>query len=65
VVKAFSSYFQLHVVLDGTRHFTEVARDMSDRIHDRHGIEHVTVQPEAAPAPVSFQPLSGLKGKRP
>src|SRR5438552_4167692 len=54
----------VHVVLDGTRHGTEVARDVSDRIHDRHGIEHVTVQPEAAPAPVSFQPLAGLKGKR-
>ena len=54
----------VHVVLDGTRHGTEVARDVSDRIRDRHGIEHVTVQPEAAPAPVSFQPLAGLKDKR-
>ena len=55
----------VHVVLDGNRHGTEVAREVSDRIRERHGIEHVTVQPEAAPAPVSFQPLAGLKGKRP
>jgi len=55
----------VHVVLDGTRHGTEVARDVSDRIRERHGIEHATVQPEAGPAPVSFQSLAGLKGKRP
>ena len=55
----------VHVVLDGTRHGTEVAREVSDRIRERHRIEHVTVQPEAAPAPVSFQPLAALKGKRP
>jgi cobalt-zinc-cadmium efflux system protein len=55
----------VHVVLDGTRHGTEVAREVSDRIRERHRIEHVTVQPEAVPAPVSFQPLAGLKGKRP
>ena len=55
----------VHVVLDGSRHGTEVAREVSDRIRERHGIEHVTVQPEAASAPVSFQPLSGLRSKRP
>jgi len=55
----------VHVVLDGTRHGTEVAREVSDRIRERHRIEHVTVQPEAAPVPVSFQPLAALKGKRP
>jgi cobalt-zinc-cadmium efflux system protein len=55
----------VHVVLDGSRHGTEVAREVSDRIRERHGIEHVTVQPEAASAPVSFQPLAGLRGKRP
>jgi cobalt-zinc-cadmium efflux system protein len=55
----------VHVVLDGTRHGTEVAREVSDRVRERHRIEHVTVQPEAAPVPVSFQPLAGLKGKRP
>jgi cobalt-zinc-cadmium efflux system protein len=54
----------VHVVLDGTRHGTEVAREVSDRIRERHHIDHVTVQPEAAPAPVSFQSLAGLKDKR-
>jgi cobalt-zinc-cadmium efflux system protein len=54
----------VHVVLDGSRHGTEVARDVRERIHERHHIDHVTVQPEAASAPVSFQPLAGLKGKR-
>jgi cobalt-zinc-cadmium efflux system protein len=54
----------VHVVLDGSRHGTEVAREVSERIRERHHIDHVTVQPEAASAPVSFQPLAGLKGKR-
>jgi cobalt-zinc-cadmium efflux system protein len=54
----------VHVVLDGSHHGTEVARDVRERIRERHGIDHVTVQPEAASAPVSFQPLAGLKGKR-
>jgi cobalt-zinc-cadmium efflux system protein len=54
----------VHVVLDGSRHGTEVAREVRDRIRERHHIDHVTVQPEAASAPVSFQPLAGLKGKR-
>jgi len=50
----------VHVILDGTRHGTEVAMDVSRRIRDTHGIEHVTVQPEPPPARVSFQPLSGI-----
>jgi cobalt-zinc-cadmium efflux system protein len=54
----------VHVVLDGTRHGTEVAREVSDRIRERHHIDHVTVQPEAASAPVSFQSLAGLKDRR-
>jgi len=54
----------VHVVLDGTRHGTEVAREVRDRIRERHHIDHVTVQPEAASAPVSFQPLAGLEVKR-
>jgi cobalt-zinc-cadmium efflux system protein len=54
----------VHVVLDGSHHGTEVAREVRERIRERHGIDHVTVQPEAASAPVSFQPLAGLKGKR-
>lgn len=54
----------VHVVLDGSHHGTEVAREVRERIRERHHIDHVTVQPEAASAPVSFQPLAGLKGKR-
>jgi len=55
----------VHVVLDGSRHGTEVAREVSDRIHQRHHIEHVTVQPEAPPVePISFQPLSALVRRR-
>jgi cobalt-zinc-cadmium efflux system protein len=55
----------VHVVLDGSRHGTEVARDVSDRIHERHRIEHVTVQPEAPPVEqVSFQPISRLVRRR-
>jgi len=36
-----------HVVLNGTRHGTEVCADAARAIHDEHGIEHVTIQPEA------------------
>jgi cobalt-zinc-cadmium efflux system protein len=36
----------VHVVLDGARHGTDVARDVSNRVRDRHQIVHVTVQPE-------------------
>jgi cobalt-zinc-cadmium efflux system protein len=54
----------VHVVLDGSHHGTEVARDVRERIRERHGIDHVTVQPEAASAPVSFQPVAGIQGKR-
>ena len=54
----------VHVILDGTRHGTEVAQDVSARIRDAHGIEHVTVQPEAPAVRVSFQPLSGIVRRR-
>src|SRR5207245_8480635 len=55
----------VHVVLDGSRHGTEVAREVSDRIRERHRIDHVTVQPEAPPAErVSFQPISQLVRRR-
>jgi cobalt-zinc-cadmium efflux system protein len=50
----------VHVVLDGTRHGTEVAQDVCARVRDTHGIEHVTVQPEPPPARVSFQPRSSI-----
>jgi cobalt-zinc-cadmium efflux system protein len=50
----------VHVVLDGTRHGTEVAQDVCARVRQTHGIEHVTVQPEPPPVRVSFQPLSRI-----
>jgi len=37
----------VHVVLDGTAHGTDVARQVGERIHAEHKVEHVTVQPEA------------------
>jgi cobalt-zinc-cadmium efflux system protein len=48
----------VHVVLDGTRHGTEVAMDVSQRIKKEHGIDHVTVQPEqplASSAPLELR----------
>lgn len=45
----------VHVVLDGARHGTEVAREVARRVHDEHGISHVTVQPEAPPAPAALR----------
>ena len=38
----------VHVVLDGSRHGTDVAMEVSTRIREGHGIDHVTVQPEPA-----------------
>lgn len=46
----------VHVVLDGSRHGTEVAREVGRRVRAEHGIDHVTVQPEA-PAPALVQPV--------
>jgi cobalt-zinc-cadmium efflux system protein len=37
----------VHVVLDGTAHGTDVARDVGERIRHAHNVSHVTVQPEA------------------
>jgi cobalt-zinc-cadmium efflux system protein len=54
----------VHVILDGTRHGTEVAQQVCARVRQTHGIEHVTVQPEPPPARVSFQPLSGIRRPR-
>ncbi len=51
----------VHVVLDGSRHGTEVARDVSDRVRTTHGIDHVTVQPEAPTARVAFVHRSELR----
>ncbi len=49
----------VHVVLDGQAHGTGVARAVSERVAKEHGIEHVTVQPEAvleAEAPLPMRP---------
>jgi cobalt-zinc-cadmium efflux system protein len=54
-----------HVVLDGSRHGTDVSRDACDRVHERLGIEHVTIQAEPPTLPAEhFQPLSTV-GRRP
>jgi cobalt-zinc-cadmium efflux system protein len=46
----------VHVVLDGARHGPDVAREVARAVHDHHGIDHVTVQPEAPTvAAVSLQ----------
>jgi cobalt-zinc-cadmium efflux system protein len=51
-----------HVVLNGSRHGTDVVADASRAIHARHGIEHVTLQPEA-PVPGLVQ--LRIRGKSP
>jgi cobalt-zinc-cadmium efflux system protein len=48
----------VHVVLGGGYHGTEIATAVARRIREMHGIEHVTVQPEA-PAP-PLLPLASL-----
>jgi cobalt-zinc-cadmium efflux system protein len=40
----------VHVVLDGSAHGVEVARDVAARLSKELSLEHVTVQPEAPPA---------------
>lgn len=40
----------VHVILDGEHHGTEVAAAVCARLRRAHGVDHVTVQPEA-PAP--------------
>jgi cobalt-zinc-cadmium efflux system protein len=53
-----------HVVLDGTRHGTDVSQDACERIRERHEIEHVTIQAEPPPPGEHFQPLSTLGRRR-
>ncbi len=38
-----------HLVLRGNRHGTEVVADVATAIREHHGIDHVTLQPEAPP----------------
>jgi len=54
----------VHVVLDGQAHGTGVARAVSERVAKEHGIEHVTVQPEAvleAEAPLPMRPRAAIR----
>ena len=51
----------VHVVLDGSRHGTEVAQHVSDRIKAEHSILHVTVQPEPPKLRASVHPVSALR----
>jgi cobalt-zinc-cadmium efflux system protein len=55
----------VHVVLDGSRHGTEVAQHVSDRIKAKHSILHVTVQPEPPKLRASVHPLSALRPRNP
>lgn len=45
----------VHVVLDGARHGTDVAREVAGRVRERHRINHVTVQPEPPAVRTSLQ----------
>lgn len=45
----------VHVVLDGARHGTDVAREVARRVREEHGISHVTVQPEAPAMAATLQ----------
>lgn len=55
----------VHVVLDGSRHGTEVALEVSERIKAAHAIAHVTVQPEPPSLRASVHPISGLLPRNP
>ena len=50
----------VHVVLDGTAHGTDVARDVGERIRHSHNVTHVTVQPEAPPLSSLLHPPRSL-----
>ena len=57
----------VHVVLDGQAHGTGVARAVAERVARAHGIEHVTVQPEAvleAEAPLTIRPRAKVDARR-
>ncbi|MFT3927898.1 MAG: cation diffusion facilitator family transporter [Myxococcales bacterium] len=50
----------VHVVLDGAAHGTDVAQAVVQRIKDRFGITHVTVQPESPPTSAQLLPVERL-----
>ena len=54
----------VHVVLDGTRHGTDVSQAVCDRIRASHGIDHVTVQAEPPAPAASFHPLERVRQRR-
>jgi cobalt-zinc-cadmium efflux system protein len=54
----------VHVVLDGTAHGTDVAREVGERIRVQHKVSHVTVQPEAPPLSPALHPAQNLLRKR-
>jgi cobalt-zinc-cadmium efflux system protein len=54
----------VHVTLDGSRHGTDVSREVSERIRAEHGISHATVQAESPPSSEYYQPVSTLSRRR-
>lgn len=50
----------VHVVLESGAHGVEVAHEVALRIRRQHGVDHVTVQPEAAPPESQIVPASAL-----
>jgi cobalt-zinc-cadmium efflux system protein len=53
----------VHVVLDGSAHGTDVAREVGERIRVAHKVNHVTVQPEAPSLPPAIHPAHLLLRK--
>jgi cobalt-zinc-cadmium efflux system protein len=51
----------VHVVLEGGAHGTDVAKAVGDRIRERFGIDHVTVQPETPTMADQLVPVDRLK----
>jgi cobalt-zinc-cadmium efflux system protein len=39
----------VHIVIDKGFHGTDVVEAVSRRLRERHGLDHVTIQPETAP----------------
>jgi cobalt-zinc-cadmium efflux system protein len=54
----------VHVVLDGSAHGTDVAQAVGQRIKERFGITHVTVQPEAPGMEAQLLPVTRLTRRR-
>jgi len=54
----------VHVVLDGAHHGTDVAREVGERVRERHRIAHVTVQPEPPAVRPSLHPVAVLRRRR-